>query len=60
MYHRVYSFLQLTGQIYSNQYGFRANHSCEQAVGQVIGTSCQGPGEPSVCRMCTAGPFQGL
>ena len=32
MYHRVYTFLQVTGQIYSNQYGFRANHSCEHAV----------------------------
>ena len=42
MYHRVYSFLQLTGQIYSNQYGFCANHSCEHAVGQVIGTAVKG------------------
>ena len=38
MYKRIYSFLQNTGQIYKNQYGFRANHSCEQAIGQVIGT----------------------
>ena len=36
MYQRVYSFLQNTGQIYSNQYGFRANHSCEHAVGQAV------------------------
>ena len=42
MYHCVYTFLQLTGQIYSNQYGFRANHSCEHAVGQVIGTAVKG------------------
>ena len=42
MYHHVYTFLQVTGQIYSNQYGFRANHSCEHAVGQVIGTVVKG------------------
>ena len=42
MYHRVYTFLQVTGQIYSNQYGFRANHSCEHAVGQVIRTAVKG------------------
>ena len=55
MYHHVYTFLQVTGQIYSNQYGFRANHSCEHAVGQVIGTVIKGLGEPSVHRMCTVG-----
>ena len=42
MYHRVYTFLQVTGQIDSNQYGFWANHSCEHAVGQVIGTVVKG------------------
>ena len=36
VYQRVYSFLQDTGQIYDNQYGFRANHSCEHAIGQVV------------------------
>ena len=38
MYQQVYTFLQNTGQIYENQYGFRANHSCEHAIGQVVGT----------------------
>ena len=38
MHQRVYTFLQNTGQIYENQYGFRANHSCEHAIGQVVGT----------------------
>ena len=38
MYQRVYSFLQNTGQIYENQYGFCANHSCEHAISQVVGT----------------------
>ena len=42
MYHRVYSFLQNTGQVYDNQYGFRANHSCEHAVGQVVGSIVKG------------------
>ena len=38
VYQCVYSFLQDTGQIYDNQYGFRANHSCEHAIGQVVGS----------------------
>ena len=38
VYQRVYCFLQSTGQIYENQYGFRANHSCEHAIGQVFST----------------------
>ena len=38
MYQRIYLFLQNTGQIYENQYGFRANHSCEHAIGQVVRT----------------------
>ena len=42
MYRRVYSYLQNTGQIYNNQYGFRANHSCEHAVGQVVGSIVKG------------------
>ena len=42
MYHRVYSFLHETWQIYENQYGFRANHICEHAIGQVIGTAVKG------------------
>ena len=42
VYTRVYSFLQDTGQIYDNQYGFRANHSCEHAVGQLVGSVVKG------------------
>ena len=42
IYQRVYSFLQNTGQLYENQYGFHANHSCEHAIGQVIGTIVKG------------------
>ena len=36
MYTRVYGFLNNTGQIYSRQYGFRAKHSCDHAVSEVI------------------------
>ena len=42
MYQRVYSFLQNTGQIYSNQFGFRANHSCKHAVGQTVSSIVKG------------------
>ena len=38
VYQCLYCFLQNTGQIYNNQYGFRANHSCEHAIGQVVGS----------------------
>ena len=36
VYQRVDTFLQETGQLYENQFGFRESHSCEHAVGQVI------------------------
>ena len=32
----MYTFLQETGQLYENQFGFRESHSCEHALGQVI------------------------
>ena len=38
VYKWVYLFLLTTNQIYKNQYGFRAKHSCEHAIGQVVGT----------------------
>ena len=60
MYQRVYSFLQNTGQIYSNQYGFRANHSCEHAVGQAVSSICQGLGKSPLCGMHAIRPLQGL
>ena len=34
---RVYNFLDNTGQIVSTQYGFRENHSCEQAISHLVG-----------------------
>ena len=36
IYTRVYTFLQNTRQLYENQYGFQATHSCEHAIGQAI------------------------
>ena len=39
MGHNIYTFLNLIGQISENQYGFRAKHSCEHAVGQLVGTA---------------------
>ena len=36
IYTRVYTFLQNTGQLYENQYGFQAAHSYEHAIGQII------------------------
>ena len=38
IYTRVYTFLTKTGQICETQYGFRANHSCDHVVSQLIGT----------------------
>ena len=38
VYKRVYDFLTNTSQLSNTQFGFRAKHSCEHAVGQSIGT----------------------
>ena len=37
VYKRVYKFLNTTNQIYEKQYGFRAKHSCENAVSNLVG-----------------------
>ena len=37
VYKRVYGFLNETKQIYDNQYGFNAGHSCENAISEVLG-----------------------
>ena len=42
IYTRVYTFLQNTGQLYENQYGFHAAHSCEHAIGQAAGGIVKG------------------
>ena len=38
----MYGFLSDTNQLYENQYGFREKHSCEHAIGQVIGKLVKG------------------
>ena len=37
VYKRVYNYLHSTGQLYDSQYGFRNNHSCEHAIGELLG-----------------------
>ena len=37
IYKRVYGFLTETNQIDDSQYGFRAGHSCENAISEVLG-----------------------
>ena len=37
VYNRVYKFLTDTWQIYECQYRFRSEHSCEHAIGQLVG-----------------------
>ena len=36
MYKRTYNFLTENNQIYHSQYRFRAKHSCEHAIGDLI------------------------
>ena len=36
MYSRVYNFLNNTHQIYKSQCGFRAKHSCDHAIGELL------------------------
>ena len=36
MYRRVYKFLTDTNQLYSSQYGFRSNHSCDHAINELL------------------------
>ena len=42
MYHRVYTFLCTTNQLYASQYGFRKNHACDQAVGELVSVITKG------------------
>ena len=37
IYTRTYSFLNECNQLYVSQYGFRNNHSCENAVSELVG-----------------------
>ena len=42
IYNRVYSFLNTTNQFFTSQYGFRTNHSCENAISELIGHIVKG------------------
>ena len=37
MYTRTYRFLNETNQIFGSQYGFRTRHSCDNAIGELLG-----------------------
>ena len=37
MYTRTYNFLSDTNQIFDSQYGFRTKHSCDNAIGELLG-----------------------
>ena len=37
IYKRTYNSLDSNGLLYNSQYGFRSNHSCEHAVGKLVG-----------------------
>ena len=42
VYSRVYNFLKETNQLFTSQYGFRKQHSCEHAVGELIANITKG------------------
>ena len=42
VYKRVYNFLCDTKQLYISQYGFRKNHSCEHAIGELVANITKG------------------
>ena len=42
IYSRTYSFLEYHEILYNSQYGFRANHSCENAVSELLANIIKG------------------
>ena len=38
MYARTYKFLNDTNQIFGSRYGFRTKHSCDNAIGELLGS----------------------
>ena len=56
MYKRVYKFLTKTNQLYSSQDGFRKNHACDQAMGELVANITKGIEQ----RKLTAGVFLDL
>ena len=45
VYKRTYAFLEKTGQLYNSQYGFRTEHSCENAISELIAEVIKGKQE---------------
>ena len=60
VYKRVYDFMCETKQIFNSQYGFRAGHSCENAISEVLGEIVEEPTKSQNYDLCIFGPFQGL
>ena len=56
MYSRVYGYLCDTGQLYVSQYGFRKNHACDHAVGELVSVIVKGMEQKKL----TAGVFLDL
>ena len=42
VYKRTYEFLNSSGQIFDSQYGFRAKHSCEHAIQELVSSVLKG------------------
>ena len=42
VYKRTYSFMEKSGRIYHSQYGFRSQHSCENAVSELVSEITKG------------------
>ena len=42
VYKRTYDFLNSSGQIFDSQYGFRAKHSCEHAIQELVSSILKG------------------
>ena len=42
VYKRTYSFMESTSQIFNSQYGFRSQHSCENAVSELVSEITKG------------------
>ena len=51
VYTRTYQFLTKMNQNYDSQYGFRSNHSCENALSELVGNILKQreSGEHTVC-----------
>ena len=57
MYSRVYSFLDKTNQFFDSQYGFRTNHSCENAISELLGHIIKGKENNKIYCLCVFRPL---